>query len=372
MASTNEIIAGRVAVQVRGDNSQLKKDIGESESVLKNLKKKLGEDSGFGLAIKSLAGAGAVAGIGLAAQKFEQMTSAISDAATKLRSGQIGYSEYVGELVKSIPIFGNVVSGIENITEAITGQQARAAAAREKEAKNKATTEGSNFQSSGFDVEGANRRADELERKSGFKKMGAIERIRGEAAAPYTDRVFEINAQREAAIKAVREKNQEQIDKLTEVANQRLGSGMSGQQQHEAQLKLEEIQTKIEKEIGDIRKAAAREIAANQKAREEAIAEAEKKNADEQAKAREAAIEYAKKAIAGFLKWVPFGGGKGILGDAKDAVFRSNNFAGSAMDVSGVVTGRTDGKLDNILTAINTFATMVGNKLPIDSSPKAT
>jgi hypothetical protein len=274
MAGPGDVRAGGAYVEISADNGKLKKDLVESEatlgSAIKKIKSKFGEESVLGNLAKTLVGAGAVAGIGLAANKFAQMGAAVESAATRFRAGQISYSQYVSELVKSVPIIGDVISGIESIGEAITGAKAKADAVRAAQAGARGVIDGPGFKDGGFDAEGAEARARRIEANLNTKNLSPLERARIEAANPYTDRIAEINAGRKSAVDAVREKNQKQIDDLQGIVNAPR-SKVSDIQRAEANSKLEQIQIQIEQEIGRIKKAAATEIAANMKAREAAI-----------------------------------------------------------------------------------------------------
>jgi hypothetical protein len=123
MASSNEIIAGRVAVQVRGDNSQLKKDVAESESVFKTLKKNLGEESTLGNVAKAIRGAGAIAGIGAIAFTLERATTRARELQSQFNEGKINAREMGVELAKSIPVLGSIVTAGENINDWFTGNK---------------------------------------------------------------------------------------------------------------------------------------------------------------------------------------------------------------------------------------------------------
>lgn len=88
---------------------------------VKGLKQSFGEQSGFGLLGKGLVGAGVIAGLTATVRAIDNITSAIRDANTELATGSISLDEWSLKLQKQIPVWGQVVSALENIADIMDG-----------------------------------------------------------------------------------------------------------------------------------------------------------------------------------------------------------------------------------------------------------
>jgi hypothetical protein len=106
-------------------------------NVFDELKGRFGKKSFLGEALELAAGTGAVAGLGLAAEQFANVTGKIADLSTEVRTERMTYADAAADLARSIPVLGGVVRGFDNIREAVTGEKAalmaETAAVRESE-----------------------------------------------------------------------------------------------------------------------------------------------------------------------------------------------------------------------------------------------
>lgn len=92
-----------------------------AEGFLRGLKEKFGRRSVFNESLELLAGGGVVAGIGLAAHQFEEITERIAKFSEAARSGKASGTELVVMLADSVPVLGDVAKGFASIYEACTG-----------------------------------------------------------------------------------------------------------------------------------------------------------------------------------------------------------------------------------------------------------
>ena len=100
----------------------------QTGGLLKQLKAGFGEESGLGLAMKTMAGAGAVAGISMIGNAVREATGKAVELRDAFNAGKISAAELPGEIAKSLPIVGGFASGMENVLELFTGAKAAAAA----------------------------------------------------------------------------------------------------------------------------------------------------------------------------------------------------------------------------------------------------
>ncbi len=124
--------------ETRDAGNQAESAAKKYKSFLSELKGEAGKGSLLGQSLKLAAGGGAIAGVGLAAREFTELTAGIANFSNKLRSGKENTAELTREFVQTIPILGKVEQGFENIGEAITGEKAAMdKAARQVEQMNK-------------------------------------------------------------------------------------------------------------------------------------------------------------------------------------------------------------------------------------------
>ncbi len=97
---------------------------GDTKSFLKNIKSEFGKGSAAAQWTKLLMGGGAIAGLNLVSKEVEAFTGKIGEMANKMRAGEMSGKEMGAEFVREIPIFGHVVKSVDNIIEALTGQEA--------------------------------------------------------------------------------------------------------------------------------------------------------------------------------------------------------------------------------------------------------
>lgn len=123
------------AARINSTKAELKVKV--AHSGLTGLKKSLGEDSAFGLGVKTLAGAGAIAGVGLLARGLADVTGKAAQLKAEFEAGKKSAGEVADELARSVPVLGQIYTAGRNIRELATGEQAAAAMIRaEAEAMN--------------------------------------------------------------------------------------------------------------------------------------------------------------------------------------------------------------------------------------------
>jgi hypothetical protein len=91
---------------------------------LSGVKSLLGEESGAGMALKALRGAGAVAVVGLVTRMLADSTGKAAELSKELRSGAKGAGDVADELLRALPVIGNIYTAGQNIREVLTGEQA--------------------------------------------------------------------------------------------------------------------------------------------------------------------------------------------------------------------------------------------------------
>ncbi len=93
----------------------------KTKSFLSDLKQDAGRGGALAQSLKVLNGAGAVAGIGLAAREFGNLGEKVAEASDKLRSGNATLESTVSDVVRSLPIIGDLTKGFDALGEAISG-----------------------------------------------------------------------------------------------------------------------------------------------------------------------------------------------------------------------------------------------------------
>lgn len=89
-----------------------------SQGGLRGLKAAFGEESGFGLGVKTLAGAGALAGVGLAANLFADFGDSVKNLTKEYQAGTKSAKDVSIALIEGLPIIGGFVRGASSLTEA--------------------------------------------------------------------------------------------------------------------------------------------------------------------------------------------------------------------------------------------------------------
>lgn len=146
-SSAGSIRAGRAYVELGADSRELEDKVKKGQSLLKQLKQGLGEESKLGGLGKILAGTGAVAGLALGARLLNDMAQAAVKWRDAMEKGGIESGKATEELIQSIPVLGQIRQAGVAIRELMTGEQAAAARITEEaERTNKAMDERVNFQ----------------------------------------------------------------------------------------------------------------------------------------------------------------------------------------------------------------------------------
>jgi len=91
---------------------------------LSDLKKTAGEGGQLGEFAKMARGAGAVAGIALAARTLTDLTGKAVSFRDAMREGSMSAGDVADQLARSIPVLGSIYAAGRNLRELITGQQA--------------------------------------------------------------------------------------------------------------------------------------------------------------------------------------------------------------------------------------------------------
>jgi hypothetical protein len=99
----------------------LRDEVTKSKGALRDLRDALGSRSTFGLAVKTLAGAGAVAGIGLAVNQVAEFGQKLGDLAGAEQTGAKFAGEIREEFLRSIPIVGRLVDAVSGFGEMLSG-----------------------------------------------------------------------------------------------------------------------------------------------------------------------------------------------------------------------------------------------------------
>lgn len=113
--------------QARSEVDQLVRGLARGEAVggggsgLSDVRGMFGRGSEFTLLTKTLAGGGAILGLGLAAREFATMAEKARELADALRDGSKSSQEIGLEFVQSLPILGSLVKGAVALQDALLG-----------------------------------------------------------------------------------------------------------------------------------------------------------------------------------------------------------------------------------------------------------
>jgi hypothetical protein len=91
----------------------------EQQTGLRGLKQQFGEDSAFGLGAKTLAGAGAVAGISVATRLVGDFSEAVRDGIKAYRAGEKSGMELADEFLKAVPVIGGLFRAGDALVESM-------------------------------------------------------------------------------------------------------------------------------------------------------------------------------------------------------------------------------------------------------------
>lgn len=140
--SAGDIRAGGAVVEITSDEKGLRAGLARAAGRLEGFEKKLKDMFGPRSLLKDAAeialGGGAVAGVTFAAQAIGNAADKIAELNAEFDSGQLSAAEYAGEIARSIPVLGQMVTMFDKIGGAITGSGAELAkltAENEKAAK---------------------------------------------------------------------------------------------------------------------------------------------------------------------------------------------------------------------------------------------
>lgn len=140
--AAGDIRAGGAVVEIGADDKGLRAGLARAAGRLEGFEKKLKDMFGPRSLLKDAAeialGGGAVAGVTFAAQAIGDAADKVAALNAEFDSGQLSASEYAGEIARSIPVLGQMVTMFDKIGAAITGSGAELAkltAENEKAAK---------------------------------------------------------------------------------------------------------------------------------------------------------------------------------------------------------------------------------------------
>ena len=139
--AAGDIRAGGAVVEIVADESGLRAGLSRAAARIEGFEKKLKNMFGPRSLLKDAAeialGGGAVAGVTFAAQAIGDAATKIAELNAEFDKGQLSAGEFAGEIARSIPVLGQMVTMFDQIGAAITGSGA--AFARLVEENEKAT-----------------------------------------------------------------------------------------------------------------------------------------------------------------------------------------------------------------------------------------
>lgn len=117
---------GVVNVKFSAQTSEYSKGVAkakqENKGFVDNLKSTLGEDSAIGKQLKILQGAGAVAGLTIAANALSNITAKALELKNQFKAGAISAGDVADGLLRSLPVLGAMYSASRNLRELATGE----------------------------------------------------------------------------------------------------------------------------------------------------------------------------------------------------------------------------------------------------------
>jgi len=130
--NAGDIRAGRAYVELGADSSELEAKVKGGMGLLKQLKQGVGSRSEFKDVIEIFKGAGAVAGLGLAARSLNDMAQGAVKWRDAMNQGGAAAAGATEEMLQSLPVLGQIRQAGLAIQELFTGEQAAAKAIREE------------------------------------------------------------------------------------------------------------------------------------------------------------------------------------------------------------------------------------------------
>jgi lambda family phage tail tape measure protein len=115
-----ELVSFSSAMKSAGEGS--KGALGTLEAKLDSIKSKFGSRSLLKDVLEVAVGGGIVGALGFAAQQVELLSAKLADLGDNARKGEGGLSEFAGDALRSLPVFGSLVKTFDNLREAITGE----------------------------------------------------------------------------------------------------------------------------------------------------------------------------------------------------------------------------------------------------------
>jgi hypothetical protein len=113
MPSAGDLRAGGAYVEIYPDTSKLAATT--ESSVLQQLRGTFGRGSEFGMLTQTLRGAGPVLGLTLAGRELATLSSKALELNNAFRDGSKSVGQITDELLRSLPILGNVVSAVGDL-----------------------------------------------------------------------------------------------------------------------------------------------------------------------------------------------------------------------------------------------------------------
>lgn len=89
------------------------------EGGLRGLKRQFGEESTLGLGVKTLMGAGALAGVGMLSNALGDAAEKMAELSKKYMEGKVSGKEMFGSIIEGIPIFGDLTRAVGGTGEAL-------------------------------------------------------------------------------------------------------------------------------------------------------------------------------------------------------------------------------------------------------------
>ena len=196
--------------QVKKAADGIKKEV----AGIDKLKAAFGEDSQFGKTLKALQGAGAVAGLNLAGQQLNKLTTKAVELRNEFDAGRLSVGGLVQELSKSLPVIGQFVQAGQNIREFFSRKEQRQSQANAtKDAGTLLGEERGQIRNAGRLVgrSGSDLAREQLRQKFEAEKLAfelkskeSLKGVSGDQATELTKRQLEVAAERRKVYNAQR------------------------------------------------------------------------------------------------------------------------------------------------------------------------
>jgi hypothetical protein len=123
-------VVGNAVVKLSAETAEYTKGLkaagSDTSNFLHALKQQFGQESNFGGLVKLLKGAGAVAGLSLAANVVGSLFKGMVDVDEQFRKGEISAGEIPVKLAEGLPIIGGLIGGLHSFWDALDGSKQRA------------------------------------------------------------------------------------------------------------------------------------------------------------------------------------------------------------------------------------------------------